>query len=293
MSEEEDIDHVPESNNTPEDVNDNASQERTIEQSKTNSENMETHAHDLHKAPGHGWKHYLFEFFMLFLAVSLGFYAENFREEMKNKSEVKADMQSMVNDLKSDIAYNDSALRRNEYSCNMVDTLISLLHNDRSNTQQIYYVARIVTANFGYFYANSKTFDQMKSSGALKFIEPRSLLDSIGNYYVSFQWLTNQTELMRLKIDEIHTGNAEVFDTYTFQQMMQTDYGSFNGGVIQIHRPDGNPKLLTDDFNKINATALRYHYFYSTTRFYDRAALLQSERAARLIELINKEYHFK
>src|SRR5579864_3075045 len=42
--------------------------------------NMETHAHELHKAPGHGWKHYFFEFFMLFLAITLGFYAENLRE---------------------------------------------------------------------------------------------------------------------------------------------------------------------------------------------------------------------
>ena len=41
---------------------------------------METHAHDLHKAPGHGWKHYLFEFVMLFLAVFCGFLAENIRE---------------------------------------------------------------------------------------------------------------------------------------------------------------------------------------------------------------------
>jgi Family of unknown function (DUF6090) len=254
---------------------------------------METHAHDLHKAPGHGWKHYFFEFFMLFLAVSLGFYAENFREEMKNKKEIAADMQSMVNDLKADIAYGDSILLRNEYSCSMVDTLISLLHNNPSNTQQIYYVARIITANFGYFYTNSKTFDQMKSSGALKLIDPRNLLDSIGNYYVSFQFLSNQGELMRQKIDDIHTGNAGVFDTYTFQQMMHTDYGSFNGGLIQIHKPDGNPKLLTDDVNKINAAALGYHYFYSTTKFYDRAASIQRDRAARLVELIKKEYHLK
>ena len=37
---------------------------------------METHAHDLHKVPGHGWKHYFWEFLMLFLAVFCGFLAE-------------------------------------------------------------------------------------------------------------------------------------------------------------------------------------------------------------------------
>jgi hypothetical protein len=43
---------------------------------------MEVHVHDLHKVPGHGWKHYIFEFLMLFLAVFFGFPAENQREHM-------------------------------------------------------------------------------------------------------------------------------------------------------------------------------------------------------------------
>lgn len=32
---------------------------------------METQANDLHNLPGKGWKHYFFEFFMLFLAERL------------------------------------------------------------------------------------------------------------------------------------------------------------------------------------------------------------------------------
>ena len=41
---------------------------------------METHAHELHKASGRGWKHYVNEFLILFLALSLGFFVENLRE---------------------------------------------------------------------------------------------------------------------------------------------------------------------------------------------------------------------
>jgi len=41
---------------------------------------METHAHHLHKAPGTKIWHYFFEFLMLFLAISLGFFVENKRE---------------------------------------------------------------------------------------------------------------------------------------------------------------------------------------------------------------------
>ena len=56
MNGEENIDQVPKSNDTPEDVNENASQEHAIEQSKTQSENMEVHHHpDLHHRKKH-WK---------------------------------------------------------------------------------------------------------------------------------------------------------------------------------------------------------------------------------------------
>ena len=102
MNGEENMDPVPENNDTSEDVNENSSQEATIEQSKTQSENMEVHAHDLHKAPGHGLKHYLFEFLMLFLAVFAGFLAENYRETLVNKEKELHYMQNMVADLKAD-----------------------------------------------------------------------------------------------------------------------------------------------------------------------------------------------
>src|SRR5450432_1234149 len=65
---------------------------------------METHAHDLHKAPGHGWKHYLFEFFMLFLAVFCGFLAENWREHMAEKERATELAHSFYDELKRDSA---------------------------------------------------------------------------------------------------------------------------------------------------------------------------------------------
>ena len=133
----------------------------------------------------------------------------------------------------------------------------------------------------------------MKSSGVLKLINPRNLLDSIANYYSSMQWLTNQAELVRMKIDDIHQGNSELFSTYVFQKMMHIDYGNFQAGVIAIKKPEGNPVLLTSDFDKINDVALRYHYLFSTTKFYDKTAAQMSKQAERLIGLIQKEYHLK
>ena len=65
---------------------------------------MDTHADHLHKISGHGWRHYFFEFFMLFLAVFCGFLAENLREGIINRETEKRNMETMVANLKSDTA---------------------------------------------------------------------------------------------------------------------------------------------------------------------------------------------
>lgn len=52
----------------------------------------------------------------------------------------------------------------------------------------------------------------------------------MGTYYASFQWLNKQTELMRLKLNEIHRSNANLFDSYVFNQMINVRLTSFGGG---------------------------------------------------------------
>jgi hypothetical protein len=66
---------------------------------------METHAHALHRAPGHGWKHYLFEFLMLFMAVTLGFIVENFREHIVEHKRATQFLQSMLVDVLTRITW--------------------------------------------------------------------------------------------------------------------------------------------------------------------------------------------
>ena len=254
------------------------------------TDNMEVHKHAHHVTHKKKWGEYLLEFLMLFLAVTLGFIAENLREEMKHKEEVRIHINSLVTDLHTDVALFDSVADRNTYSSEMADSLIELLHSDITNTPTIYFAARAVTANNGYGYSNSKSFDQMKSSGLLTYIRAKTLLDSIGTYYASFQWLDNQTELMRLKLNEIHKNNVAVFDSYVFQQMMKVRLTSFGGGRTLISMPVGKPALLSADVKEINAVSLSYHYYSTTTKFYKRSLLDLKDRANRLIEMIKKEY---
>jgi hypothetical protein len=253
---------------------------------------MEVHAHT--HTPRKKWTHYFWEFLMLFLAVSLGFYAENTRETILHKKEVKTQLNSMLSDLQSDISLFDSVTTRNSHGAQMADSLVELLNSDITNTTEIYFAARTVTANVGYYYSNSKSFEQLKTAGLLRYIKNKELLDSIGNYYASFQWLANQIDLLRLKLDEIHKGNTRMFDSYVFHKMMMNvkivAATAVGGQRTTIGKPLVKPSLLSTDAKDINAVSLNYHYYSTTIKFYVRNAIALQNRAKGLIVMIKKEY---
>lgn len=60
---------------------------------------MEVH-HPHHPTHKKKWSEYLFEFFMLFVAVTLGFFAENFREHIAENNKKKVLLESVASNLK-------------------------------------------------------------------------------------------------------------------------------------------------------------------------------------------------
>ncbi len=96
--------------------------------------------------------------------------------------------------------------------------------------------------------------------------------------------------LISRKLNEIHEGNALLFDGYVFHQMMNVQLTSFGGRRLIISRPSVTPSLLSMDIKDINTVSLNYHYYSTTTKFYKRTLLDLKDRANRLIQLIKKEY---
>ena len=139
MAENTDEDHLDNPTNTQsENLSDNitpAEDTETITQNQA-TETMEVHAHDLHKTPGHGWKHYAFEFLMLFLAVFCGFLAENQREQLAEHHREKDYINNLLQDLKQDTTALSSNIRSRERRRIAADSLIYLLSIPVSNETQ-------------------------------------------------------------------------------------------------------------------------------------------------------------
>jgi len=87
---------------------------------------MEVHHHpDLHHKPK-PWKEYLLEGLMIFIAVMLGFFAENIRENITNRDHVRELTSQLVQDLKVDTLHLEEMYQGEVKIRDANDTLISL-----------------------------------------------------------------------------------------------------------------------------------------------------------------------
>ena len=140
---------------------------------------------EVHHSHGHGgpkkWKEYIAEFLMLFLAVSMGFVAENIREKHVENERSEELMHSFVADLKENQLQLDSLITNNSRIAYYFD---SLAFNHGFVKKQIDLKALAETIDLWvYRFVNKKTiFEQMKNTGALRYIQDKEILNAVLRY---------------------------------------------------------------------------------------------------------------
>ena len=85
---------------------------------------MEVHHHP--HAKKKNFKEYFFEFLMIFLAVTLGFFAENIREHFVNSEKEKNYMKGMLQDLEKDTAEYHKLLYSRNLIIKKMDSALSI-----------------------------------------------------------------------------------------------------------------------------------------------------------------------
>jgi len=131
---------------------------------------METHAHHVHEARGKKWTHYLFEFFMLFLAVFAGFLAENFREHIVERQRAHQFLQAMLLDVKTNTVNLDSLIRQDQVIIGNHDSLLNWLLIDSSTIDRAAFSRKMGAVWIRNFLVRKETYEQMKSSGSLRYV---------------------------------------------------------------------------------------------------------------------------
>ncbi|MBS1619998.1 MAG: hypothetical protein JST10_04875 [Bacteroidetes bacterium] len=144
------------------------------------------HSHTEDSSAKHGskrFKHYLFEFFMLFLAVFCGFLAENFREHQVEHQREKQYIITLLEDLKTDVPLLDSTIYYWSEVNNSVDSVTDAIVSTLNKTDFPKAYRHINEAlNYWSFTYNDRTISQLKSAGAFRLIRNKKVAEKIVSY---------------------------------------------------------------------------------------------------------------
>src|SRR4030095_7512150 len=142
---------------------------------------MEVHAH----SHSHGKKNlgtYFWEFLMLFLAVFAGFLAENQREHIIERKRAHQFMQSMLLDVRTNIKNLDSLIVQDELYIKNYDTLTNWLLQDSATIERAAFSRKMGAVWIRNFLVRKETYEQMKSSGSLRYVGDIEFLKKMMDY---------------------------------------------------------------------------------------------------------------
>ena len=249
---------------------------------------MEVHHHP--KVEKKGIKEYFLEFVMIFLAVTMGFFAESLREYFGDRQKEKEYIISVKEDLLTDTSSLSHLIPRAQLQLDKLDSICILLN--LAANKNIYDIHRLYYLNFRYsfglilFQQNERTISQIKSTGAFNLIENKACKDSITFYY-NFYDMAIQHEAVDVEnwINDLNKMSQKIFD-YSLIKTFGFRGGAdiFLNGSLPLKLISSDSVALKEYMNKVRSLMMMLDNHLSL-----EAAQLAN--AKKLIRLLNKEYH--
>jgi hypothetical protein len=178
---------------------------------------MEVHHHSHHPKK---WKEYISEFLMLFLAVTLGFLAENVREEQI----IEHQTESVIAQLRLELMQDTTQLSNNKKTIAKLDTAVAyvayFIKNDQleTKTEDFYLLHNFILYRVGIFESACIALDQLKYTGLMKNIKNEKLRSAIEKYNLSIKNLEGRAErennFMDKNTDELRTVPFDIYKSY-------------------------------------------------------------------------------
>jgi len=254
---------------------------------------MEVHHHS--HTERKKWYHYFWEFFMLFLAVTAGFFVENQREHLGEHQREKQYMQNLIQDLSRDTAGLQRLISWRQKLVRYADSLVDLINSPQrdQHLDDIYFYGRALTILSEFNYSDA-TMRQLKNSGALRLIKHQFIADSILAYDQSAETIGFREQGILVVQSDMRNSIGNVLDATVIKTMTDTNYmvkPVAIGSWLKI--PEKVKPLVTEDKKTINQFCTSANYLYALY-FTDRQNMITLKaRAMRLMALLKKEYNLK
>lgn len=259
----------------------------TIIKTNEDTAKMEVHHHAHHEHGKRHWKSYFWEFLMLFLAVICAYSAESYHNYSINKDIEKRNIEMVVDNLKKDAEQLAWAISRNEQKLALMDTILSFQSIQDTDTMFTQKFGELIfqALPLSNFYSNSAAIDQMKSSGSLRLIADKNVLEHIYNYERINKFL------------EHHNDSQS-----NYSRNIMESLGSF-----MILYDDNLPRSIVNHKKRLKSTDEAINrrqdifVFYNQVRtkkfvmqtLYVPQLKLQLKNAETLLQLLQKEYELE
>jgi hypothetical protein len=238
---------------------------------------MEVHHHSHHPKK---WKEYITEFLMLFLAVTLGFFAENQREHLIEGDREKQYMQSLYEDLKKDTTILNNLIRYDTFQTAKLDTTNQLLIENSWDTEKIklLYRLNLKTAGTMRYNLSERTSAQLKNAGVMRLIESQELSNKISEYWVKSENLKEYNTFVDELKFKARERSYSIFD--------QKYYTNVTKGIVAE-----NAQLLSKDAFTLAEYANRLNHINNSMKNVLMPNIeRQYKRAVELLSILKKEY---
>ncbi len=257
---------------------------------------MEVHHHP--QVEKKSFKEYFLEGLMIFLAVTMGFFAENIRENFVEHKNAKEFAALLIQDLSADVVEIDSAISMQSLIINAGDSLGILLKNN----------SKIVSSGKIYFYeylsmqrwnlvTHDATLQQLKSSGALRYLGNTMLTRKILDYEQAIKIITLMQN--RFEPDKVENVNLvhKIFDQYYLNSL---DFLVSDSPLNLSHTTKGVMSFIEKEYpfltnEKSVWEQLRNMAYNSSSNYRFEIYFLNAakQQAVKTVNALKKEYHLE
>ncbi|MCX6189385.1 MAG: hypothetical protein NTW54_07270 [Bacteroidetes bacterium] len=282
-------------NKPPEQINqavveNTSSTEIEIENINQDQNNMEVHHHpDLHHKRKK-FREYFIEFIMIFLAVTLGFFAESYRESRVDRSKEFEYVKSMMEDALRDSANFQQAITLNQNRINKLDTLRKLCFNynmDGSNDFSIYRLFRASLRHPDLASPTERTMTQLKNAGGMRLILKNAVSDSIIQYDDFAKKLNDQKLAYEQFLSNL------INQSFTLVNYEYYDLDSVKTNPTNAFDSHELPKLINPDKRKLIEFGNKATFYRAVVIYYMVKLVEGKQHATDLIKTLRKEYELE
>lgn len=247
---------------------------------------MEVH-HPHHPTHKKKWSEYILEFFMLFLAVSLGFFAENLREHQVEKHREISYLKNVHEDLILDLKNIDNVMNENTVRLHAMDTLFeSINHNSITNEDVYYYIRNLALR--ATFESSHVGLDQIKSAGGLRMIKNPEIISGIQEYERTLNSIEKVENVRERILEQARFKMAAVFEpAISYEMLINQNPGQ---GIMRFNRPKKADGILQKNKTAVKELLNLVTFGLNSNRYINNSLAKEKTNGQKLDSAIVKEY---